>query len=107
MAAGNESRIDTKLFVSTAEAVGMAVQELETCFQEWCKVMQSLRGYWQGDTSDDIKNTAEAVQKSSSDILRSLGGYRTTLNEMAGIYEKAEKSVQESGKTLKFDKVLR
>jgi uncharacterized protein YukE len=107
MAVGNESKIDTKLFVSTADAVGTVTKELEACFQEWGKVMQGLRGYWQGDTSDDIKNVAEAVQKNAVDILRALGGYRAALNEMAGIYDKTEKSVQESGKTLKFDKALR
>jgi WXG100 family type VII secretion target len=107
MAAGNESRIDTKLFQSTADAVGTAAKELGMCFQDWGKVMQSLRGYWQGDTSDDIKNVAEAVQKSAADILRSLGGYRAALNEIAGIYDKTEKSVQESGKTLKFDRAMK
>jgi WXG100 family type VII secretion target len=107
MAAANESKIDTKLFVSTADAVGAAAKELGTCFQDWGKVMQSLRGYWQGDTSDDIKNVAEAVQKSAADILRSLGGYRAALLEIAGIYDKTEKSVQESGKTLKFDRTMK
>jgi uncharacterized protein YukE len=107
MAAGNESKIDTKLFVSTADAVGAAAKDLGTCFQDWGKVVQSLRGYWQGDTSDDIKNVAEAVQKSAAYILRSLGGYRAALLEMAGIYDKTEKSVQESGKTLKFDRAMK
>jgi WXG100 family type VII secretion target len=107
MADGNESRIDTKLFVSTADAVGTVTKEFESCFQDWGKIMQSLRGNWQGDTSDDIKNVVEAVQKSGADLLRALGGYRAALNEIAGIYDKTEKSVQESGKTLKFDKALR
>lgn len=107
MATGNESKIDTKLFVSTADSVGTVAKELEACFQEWGKVMQGLRGCWQGDTSDDIKNVAEAVQKSAADMLRSLSGYRAALNEIAGIYDKTEKNVQESGKTLKFDKALR
>jgi uncharacterized protein YukE len=87
--------------------VGAVTKELEACFQEWSKVMQGLRGNWQGDTSDDIKNVAEAVQKSAADMLRLLGGYRAALNEMAGIYDKTEKNVQETGKTLKFDKALR
>lgn len=107
MATGNESKIDTKLFVSTAETVGAVAKELETCFADWAKVMQGLRGNWQGDTSDDIKNTAEAVQKSASELLRSLGGYRAALNEIAGIYDKTEKNVQETSKSLKFDKAMR
>ena len=107
MATGNESKIDTKMFVSTADTIGTVAKELEACFQDWAKVMQSLRGAWQGDTSDDIKNTAEAVQKSASDMLRSLGGYKTALYEIAGIYDKTEKNVQETGKSLKFDNALR
>ena len=97
MASGNESKIDTKLFVSTADTVGTVSKDLAAGFQEWAKEMQGLRGNWQGDTSDNIKNTVEAVQRSASDLLRSLDGYRAALNEMAGIYDKTEKNVQETG----------
>jgi len=107
MATGNESKIDTKLFAATADAAGAAAKELELCFQDWIKIMQSLRASWQGDTSDNIKNTAAAVQNSAAELTRSLGGYKAALNEMAGIYDTAEKKVQETSKTLKFDKVLR
>ena len=106
-AAGNESKIDTKLFVTTADTVGTLAKDIETCFQDWAKAMQGLRGNWQGDTSDDVKNTVEAVQRSASDLLRSLGGYKTALYEIAGIYDKTEKNVQEAGKSLKFDRALR
>ena len=107
MAAGTESKIDTKLFTATADAVGTVSKDLESCFQEWGKIMQGMRGHWQGDTSDDIKNVAEAVQRSGSDLLRSLGGYKAALYEIAGIYDKTEKNIQETGKSLKFDKALR
>ncbi|MCL2699922.1 MAG: WXG100 family type VII secretion target [Defluviitaleaceae bacterium] len=107
MATGGESKIDTKLFVTTADTVGTVSKELESCFQEWGKAMQGMRGYWQGDTSDDIKNVAEAVQRSASDLLRSLSGYRAAVNEIAGIYDNTEKHVQEKGKTLKFDRAMR
>ena len=103
----NESKIDTKLFVATADSIGTAAKDLGTCFQDWAKVMQTLRGSWQGDTSDDMKNVAEAVQNSAADLLRSLGGYRAALNEIAGIYDNTEKSIQETGKSLKFDRALK
>ena len=103
----SETRIDTKLFVSTAEAVGAVAKELEGCFQEWGKVMQSLRGHWQGDTSDDIKNTVESVQKSANDLVGALNGYKKALNEMAGIYDRTENTVQEASKSLKFDNAMR
>jgi WXG100 family type VII secretion target len=107
MATNNESKIDTKLFVSTADTIGAVVKDLESCFQDWAKVMQGLRGNWQGDTSDDIKNTTEAVQRSATQLLRSMGSYKTVLNEMAGIYDKTEKNIQETGKSLKFDQGMR
>ena len=107
MATGTESKIDTKLFVATADSVGNIAKELESCFADWAKIMQGLRSNWQGDTSDDIKNTVEAVQSSASELLRSLGGYRNALNEIAGIYDQTEKAVQEKGRTLKFDKPMR
>lgn len=107
MAAGTESKIDTKLFVATAESVSAAAKDLESCFSDWAKIMQGLRSNWQGDTSDDIKNTAEAVQNSAAVLLAALGGYKVTLNELAGIYDRTEQNVQETGKSLKFDKPMR
>lgn len=107
MAQTNESKIDTKLFLSTSERIGAVHKELEGCFQEWIKAAQSLRGCWQGDTSDNIKNTAEAVSRSASELLRALGGYGAALNELAGIYDKTEQNVQETGKSLKFEKMMR
>lgn len=107
MAATGESKIDTKLFVSTAETLGTVAKEMEACFADWTKTMQSLRGNWQGDTSDDIKNVAEAVQNSAATLLRTLGGYRAALNEIAGIYDKTESNIQETGKALKFDGGMR
>ena len=107
MATGNERKIDTKLFAATADTTGTVAKELEACFSEWGKLMQTLRGAWQGDTSDSIKHTADAVQKSAAELLRSLGGYRAALNEMAGIYDKTEKNIQETGKSLKFSETLR
>lgn len=104
---GSENKVDTKLFVSTGDVIGIQAKALEGCFQDWAKVMQGLRGSWQGNSSDDIKNTVESVQRSASDLLQSLGGYKTVLYEMAGIYDKTEQSVKESGKSLKFNKTLR
>ena len=107
MAGGTETKIDTVLFASTAEAVGNVAKEMQICFQDWSKIMQSLRANWKGDTSDDIKNTSEAVGHSAEALIHSLEGYKVTLNELAGIYDKTEKNVTESSKTLKFDKTLR
>jgi WXG100 family type VII secretion target len=107
MAISGESKIDTKLFQTTADTVGTIAKELSNGFQDWTKLMQGMRGYWQGDTSDDIKNVVDAVQKSAADLLRSLGSYKKVLYDIAGIYDKTEKKVQESSKSLKFEKGLR
>jgi uncharacterized protein YukE len=106
MATGSESKIDSGLFVSTADTIVEVTKELGGCFEEWTKILQGLRGNWQGDTSDDIKNTVEAVQKSAAEMLRVLGAYKMTLYELAGIYDQTEKTVQEKGKSLKFDKPM-
>jgi len=107
MSTGAESKIDTKLFVATADSIGGVIKDLESCFSDWAKVFQGLRGSWQGDTSDDIKNTVGSVQKSAADLLRSLSGYKAALYEIAGIYDKTEQAVSEAGKSLKFDKPMR
>jgi WXG100 family type VII secretion target len=107
MATGTETKIDTQLFIATSDSISATAKELETCFSDWGKVIQGLRGAWQGDTSDNIKNTIDAVQNSATNLLRTLGGYKAALYEIAGIYDKTEKSVQETGKSLKFDKPMR
>lgn len=107
MATGNESKIDTKLFASTADTIANAVKELNRLFGDWNKTMNSLRGSWQGDVSDNIKNTVEQVQKSSADLGTVLGEYSGTLKELAGIYDKTEKNTQEAGKSLKFERTMR
>ena len=106
-ASSGESKIDTKLFVSTADAVANIAKDLENCFQEWAKILQGLRGVWQGETYDDFKAVVGAVQNSAADLLRSLGGYKGVVHELAGIYDKTEKYVAESSKTLKFDRAMR
>jgi WXG100 family type VII secretion target len=107
LAATNESKIDTKLFAATADTIANAAKELGRLFADWNKNMNSLRSVWQGDTSDDIKNTVEQVQKSSADLLTALNGYPAALREIAGIYDNTEKNLQETGKTLKFEKSFR
>ncbi len=107
MATGNESKIDTKLFAATADTVDSAAKELSRLCQDWNRSMNSLRGSWQGDVSDNIKNTVEQVQKSAADLLGALSGYSATLREIAGIYDKTEKNIQETGKSLTFDKPFR
>lgn len=107
MASGSESKIDTKLFVSTADSVGNVAKELTTLFQDYAKAAQTLRSNWQGDSSEDIKGVADQVQKSGAELLRKLNSYRSTLNEIAGIYDKTEKNVQETSKSLKFENTFR
>lgn len=98
----SETKIDTKLFLATAESLEPVIKQLSSLFSQWQQTLASLRGDWQGDTSDDIRNTAAQLQRSSDALLASLSAYPVTLKEMAGIYEKTEKSVKETGKTLKF-----
>lgn len=107
MATGSETRIDTRLFASTADSLGGIAKQMEGSCQEWNKTMAGLRSVWQGDTSDNVKNTAEQVQKSAAALVRALAGYRAALLEIAGIYEKTEQNVQETGKSLNFDRAFR
>lgn len=105
--AGTETRVDTALFLSTAEALEPVTKNLTSLFNQWQDTVRSLRGQWHGDASDDVKNTAAQLAKSSDALLRSLSGYRAALREMAGVYEKTEKNVQETGKSLKFGSTFR
>ena len=103
MAAGNDTKVDTALLASTAETLSPLVKNLENIFENFQQEIKSSRGEWQGDTSDDIKNTAAQLKASSAEITKVLNGYISGLKELAGIYDKAESKVQDTGMSLKFD----
>lgn len=104
--AGSETKTDTALFQKTVETLQLAVKGLGEQLSRWQQTVGDLRGKWQGDASDNVRNTSAQVEKSADALLRSLSGYQSTLRELAGIYDKTEKSVQESGKSLKFGDVF-
>ena len=107
MAGGSESKIDTALLANTAETLTPLIKNLENVFEQFQQEVKSSRGEWQGDTSDDIKNTAGALKESSAEMTKVLNGYVKGLKELAGIYDKAENKVQDTSKSLKFDSVFK
>ncbi|MCR4903474.1 MAG: WXG100 family type VII secretion target [Butyrivibrio sp.] len=107
MADGNETKVDTALLASTAETLTPLIKNLENIFEQFQQEIKSSRAQWQGDTSDDIRNTAAQLKSSSAEITKVLNGYVTGLKELAGIYDKAESKVQDTGKSLKFDSTFK
>ena len=103
MASGSDTKMDTALLLSTAETLGPIIKNLENIFDQFQQEIKSVRGGWQGDGSDDIKNTAAQLKESSAEITRVLSGYVTGLKELAGVYDKAENKVENTSKSLKFD----
>lgn len=106
MATGNDTKVDTALLASAAETLAPLVKQLESVFEQFQQEVKSSRGEWQGDASDDIRNTAAQLKSSSSEITKTMNGYVSGLKELAGIYDKAENAVSNKGKTLKFDKTF-
>ncbi|MDR0818226.1 MAG: WXG100 family type VII secretion target [Oscillospiraceae bacterium] len=107
MTTSGETKINTKLFSDTAETIGDTVKKMSGHCNEWSTAANSLRGTWQGDTSDNIKNTVGQLQKSASEMLQILSGYRAALLEIAGIYNATEKDIKETGAALKSDGVFK
>ncbi len=107
MATGNDTQVDTALLLSTAETLDPMIKKLETIFDQIQQEVKSQRSDWQGDTSDDIKNTAAALKNSSAEMIRVLNSYVTGLKELAGIYDKAESNVSNKGKSLKFNNTFK
>ena len=107
MAAGNDTKMDTALLLSTAEALTPLIKNLENIFEQFQQEIKSSRNAWQGDTSDDIRNTATQLKESSAEMARVLNGYVSGLKELAGIYDKAENKAQDTGKSLKFNNTFK
>ena len=72
MASGNESKINTTLFLNTADQLGAVSKSLQGQFQEWQQAMNSLRGQWQGEGSDQVRNAAMQIKKSLEELLKNL-----------------------------------
>ncbi len=106
MAAGNDTRVDTALLASTAEQLSPLIKNLENIFEQFQQEIKSSRGEWQGDASDDIRNTAAQLKSSSAEVIKVLNSYVSGLKELAGIYDKAESKAQNAGQSLKFDSVF-
>ncbi len=107
MATGNDTKVDTALLLSTAEALTPLVKNLENIFEQFQQEVKSSRAAWQGDASDDIRNTAAQLKASSAEITKVLNGYVSGLKELAGVYDKAENKASETGKSLKFDSTFK
>ncbi len=102
MASGNDTKVDTALLAQTAESLSPLVKNLENVFEQFQQEVKNSRSEWQGDTSDDIRNTAAQLKSSSAEITKVLNGYISGLKELAGVYDKAENKVPDTGKSLKF-----
>ncbi len=107
MAAGNDNKVDTALLARTAETLSPLVKNLDNIFEQFQQEVKSSRGEWQGDKSDDIRNTAAQLKSSSAEITKVLNGYISGLKELAGVYDKAESKVQNTAQSLKFDSVFK
>ncbi len=107
MASGSETKVDTALLASTAESLAPLIKNLENIFEQFQQEVKSSRGEWQGDASDDIRNTAAQLKASSQEIIKVLNGYVSGLKELAGIYDKGESKVSETGRSLKFDSTFK
>lgn len=107
MAAGSETKVDTALLANTAESLTPLIKNLNNIFEQFQQEVKSSRGEWQGDASDDIRNTAAQLKSSSAEIIKVLNGYVSGLKELAGIYDKAENKAQNAGRSLKFDSTFK
>ncbi len=107
MAGGSDTKVDTALLLKTAETLGPLIKNLQNCFEQFQQEIKSSRSEWQGDTSDDIRNTAAAIKESSAEMSKVLNNYVSGLKELAGVYDKAENKVSETGKSLKFDSTFK
>ncbi len=103
MAGEGEVKVDIKAFVTAAEEIGTAQKQITDAFNNYVKELSTLRNAWQGDTSDRVRAVANSMKNSGATISQNLSAYRTTLNELAGVYDQHEKSAQEQSKTLGFD----
>ncbi len=103
MANSNEIKVDAKAFQTTSDEITKIIKTLEQSFNTYFTSLNSLRGGWQGDTSDRIRALSKSMNDSMSMLINNLSAYPKALYEVAGIYQKAEETISKQGQSLNFD----
>ncbi len=101
--AGTEIKIETKVFLSTAEEITAARAQIAQSIDAYLREVSSLRSAWQGSSSDRVRAMAASIKTSGELLFQNMDNYSKTLNELAGIYTQTEKHAVESGKSLAFN----
>lgn len=102
MANDGTNKVDTGQLVSAANDISNIKKGISTTVESLNAIFRKLQDSWSGDSADDLNAVGKQLQSSSNDIVAMLSRYETTLGELAGIYNDAEKKVGNNAGKLKF-----
>ena len=102
MAGDGTNRINTKEMLQAAQEITSIKKSIASNTDATYAIFRKLQDSYAGESADDIYAVAGQLKKSSGAIIDMLANYERVLQELAGVYEDTEKTVNRNAGKLKF-----
>ena len=102
MAGDGTNRINTEEMLRASQEITSIKKSIASNTDATYAIFRKLQDSYAGESADDIYAVAGQLKKSSSAIIDMLANYEKVLQELAGVYEDTEKTVNRSAGKLKF-----
>ena len=102
MAGDGTNRINTQEMLRAAQEITSIKKSIASNTDATYAIFRKLQDSYAGESADDIYAVAGQLKKSSVAIIDMLANYEKVLQELAGVYEDTEKTVNRNAGKLKF-----
>ncbi len=102
MAGDGTNRINTEEMLRATQEITSIKKSIASNTDATYAIFRKLQDSYAGESADDIYAVAGQLKKSSSAIIAMLANYEKVLQELAGVYENTEKTVNRNAGKLKF-----
>ena len=102
MAGDGTNRINTEEMLRASQEITSIKKSIASNTDATYALFRKLQDSYAGESADDIYAGAGQLKKRSSAIIDMLANYEKVLQELAGVYEDTEKTVNRSAGKLKF-----
>lgn len=99
-------KVDTADLAATAGEINTRVSRLEELFNAMTETMNRTQSYWIGEAGDAHRSVFLEQQPKREEILKRLREEVRDLQEMAGVYEAAERENVQTAQSLLGDVIV-
>lgn len=99
-------KVDSQALYDKSQEVGRSLEVMRQSFAEMEAAAQGSQSYWQGEAAQAHRSACQDCQKEAEEIFRRIQEHVDELQEMAGVYEGAERAVEDLMETLPADVIV-